>query len=33
MENGIQDKVWYIGIFGHAVWINKRPGNDIKNGQ
>ena len=32
MENGIQDKVWDIRIFGHAVWINKRPGNDAKNG-
>ena len=33
MENGIQDKVWDIRIFGHAVWINKRPGNDATGGQ
>ena len=33
MENGIQDKIWDVRIFGHAVWINKRPDNDAKNDQ
>ena len=33
MENGIQDKVWDIRIFGHAIWINKCPNNNIKGGQ
>ena len=33
MENGIQDKIWDIRIFDHAVWINKYPGNDAKSGQ
>ena len=30
MENGIQDKIWDIRIFNHAVWINKRPNNNAK---
>ena len=33
MENGIQNKVWDVQIFGHAIWINKRSNNDTKNGQ
>ena len=33
MENGIQDKVWDVRIFGHAIRINKRPNNDAKNGK
>ena len=33
MENGIQEKIWDIRIFGYAVWINKRPNNDAKSGQ
>ena len=33
MENGIQDKVWDVRIFGHSVWINKRPSNNVKGGQ
>ena len=32
MENGIQDKIWNIRIFDHAVWIEKRPGNNVKSG-
>ena len=32
MENGIQDKIRDIRIFGHAVRINKCRNNDIKNG-
>ena len=33
MENGIQNKIWDIRIFDHAVWINKCPGNNTKNGE
>ena len=33
MENGVQDKVWDVRIFGHTIWINKRPNNDAKNDQ
>ena len=33
MENGVQDKIRDIRIFGHAVWINKCSNNDAKNGQ
>ena len=33
MENGIQDKIRDIRIFGHAVWINKCFNNDAKNCQ
>ena len=33
MENGIQDKIWYVRIFGHIIWINKRFDNYAKNGQ
>ena len=33
MENGIQDKIWDIRIFGHTVRINKCPNNDAKSNQ
>ena len=33
MENGIQNELLDIRIFGHAIWINKRFNNNAKNGQ
>ena len=33
MENGVQDKIRDLRIFGHAVQINKRFDNDAKRGQ
>ena len=33
MENGIQDQIRDIRILGHAVRINKRPNDNIKNNQ
>ena len=33
MEDGIQDKVWDIRIFGHAVRIIQYTGNNVKGGQ
>ena len=33
MENGIQDKIWNVRIFGHAIRINKCPNNNAKSGQ
>ena len=33
MENGIQDKIRDVRIFGHDVWINKCFNNNLKNNQ
>ena len=33
MENGIQDQIRDIRIFGHTVWINRCPNNNAKSNQ
>ena len=33
MENGIQDKIRDLRIFGYIIRINKRPNNNAKNNQ
>ena len=33
MEDGIQNKIRDLRLFGYAVWINKRFNDNIKNGE